>query len=294
MNKNDTGWIQTYTGKKFYPLDPDVDQICIEDIAHALSMICRYGGHPDRFYSVAEHSVLVSQCVPPQDALEGLMHDAREAYGMCGLGGDILGPLKQEIPLIIRNVFRHINEPIEQAICTKFGLTEVKPPTVADADLRILVDEQQALLPNRPEMWAGFPPDGKPLGANIIAYSPFLAEIKFKARFDQLIAIRKKWTIGDPGFSGKIVTYWIIGQPEDREFLKSLGVILGEYDEWNTVYRNCFIKDFSKLQPYWGANYWGPEIDEVDPVFNFTEETDGPWAANWRERFGYTMEQGGK
>lgn len=43
-------WMQTYTGKKFHPTSPTVDEIDIVDIAHALSLICRYGGHVDRFY----------------------------------------------------------------------------------------------------------------------------------------------------------------------------------------------------------------------------------------------------
>lgn len=54
-------WMQTYTGRRFYPLDPRPDEIDPEDIAHALSLLCRYGGHVDRFYSVAEHCVLMSE-----------------------------------------------------------------------------------------------------------------------------------------------------------------------------------------------------------------------------------------
>ena len=57
-------WIQTFTGRQFWPLDPHVDEIYIEDIAHSLSMQCRFTGHSLRFYSVAEHSVLVSYAVP--------------------------------------------------------------------------------------------------------------------------------------------------------------------------------------------------------------------------------------
>ncbi len=56
-----TDWIQTFTGKKFFPLTPDPELICIEDIAHSLSMQCRYNGHSKQFYSVAQHSVILSQ-----------------------------------------------------------------------------------------------------------------------------------------------------------------------------------------------------------------------------------------
>src|SRR5438128_12538670 len=81
-------WMQTYTGRAFYPLDPRLDDICIEDIAHALSMLCRYGGQCQEFYSVAEHSVLMSYAVNPQHALWALLHDATESYM-----GDLIRPL---------------------------------------------------------------------------------------------------------------------------------------------------------------------------------------------------------
>jgi hypothetical protein len=86
-------WMQTHTGKMFYPLEPRIDDIDLADIAHALSLLCRYGGHTKKFYSVAEHSVLMSElniCVHP---LWALLHDAAEAY-LC----DIPRPIKQSIP----------------------------------------------------------------------------------------------------------------------------------------------------------------------------------------------------
>lgn len=79
--------IQTYTGRKFWPLDPRPEDVCIEDIAHALSLKCRFGGHCKRFYSVAQHSVLVCNTLnanggrsSPTLLMQGLMHDAAEAY----------------------------------------------------------------------------------------------------------------------------------------------------------------------------------------------------------------------
>ena len=86
-------WMQTYTGVRFYPMDPRPEELDIRDIAHALSLICRYGGHVDRFYSVAEHCVLMSQCVPEEHALWALLHDASEAYV-----GDMVRPLKRQLP----------------------------------------------------------------------------------------------------------------------------------------------------------------------------------------------------
>src|SRR4029077_4249720 len=57
----DQGWMQTYSGRKFYPLHPRAEDVELADVAHGLAMTCRYGGHSRLFYSVAEHCVLVSE-----------------------------------------------------------------------------------------------------------------------------------------------------------------------------------------------------------------------------------------
>jgi len=89
MNSTRIGdWIETYTGKQFYPLDPYPEDIDVRDIAHALSNLCRFTGHCRAFYSVAEHSIYVSTHVPKTMALQALFHDAPEAYI-----ADISGPL---------------------------------------------------------------------------------------------------------------------------------------------------------------------------------------------------------
>ena len=78
----------TASGLGFDPEDPKPEAIVIEDIAHALSNICRFGGHTGSFYSVAQHSVLVSLHTNAKFARAGLMHDASEAYI-----GDIIRPV---------------------------------------------------------------------------------------------------------------------------------------------------------------------------------------------------------
>lgn len=86
-------YIRTHTGRKFWPMDPWVTDIVIEDIGHALSNICRWGGHCGPFYSVAQHSVFVSDLLAPELALDGLLHDASEAYLL-----DLPKPIKQHLP----------------------------------------------------------------------------------------------------------------------------------------------------------------------------------------------------
>lgn len=81
-------WMQTYTGRRFWPLDPVAGDIEIMDIAHALSNQCRYAGHTRFHYSVAQHSVQVSENVAPEHALWGLLHDAPDVrQGAMALGG---------------------------------------------------------------------------------------------------------------------------------------------------------------------------------------------------------------
>lgn len=85
--------IRTYNGHYFDVFDPNPDQIDIEDIAHSLSLLCRFAGHIKSFYSVAEHSIWVAEKVSKKHALAALLHDASEAYLV-----DIPKPIKDEIP----------------------------------------------------------------------------------------------------------------------------------------------------------------------------------------------------
>lgn len=88
-----TDCIRTFSGKYLDVFNPDPEQICIEDIAHALANQCRFSGHTSKFYSVAQHSVMVSRRVPDRFKLQALMHDASEAYML-----DIPTPIKLKLP----------------------------------------------------------------------------------------------------------------------------------------------------------------------------------------------------
>lgn len=111
--------IRTVSGTYIDLLDPHADDIIGEDIAHALSMTCRYGGHVAQFYSVAEHSMHVSTMVLREtgdlrSALAGLLHDAAEAYL-----GDIVGPLKRTVAMA---PYREIEANLERVIADAFDL----------------------------------------------------------------------------------------------------------------------------------------------------------------------------
>lgn len=132
------GWIQLYSGRKFYPLKPKAEDIDIEDIAHSLSNMCRFTGHVKSFYSVAQHSVLVSHLCGAENALYGLLHDATEAYLV-----DMPKPIKR---LETFSNFRDIESSIMVVIAEKFGLPSSEPKVVKDADIRILATEARDLM----------------------------------------------------------------------------------------------------------------------------------------------------
>jgi hypothetical protein len=138
--------LQTYSGRSLNPLAPRAADIVVEDIAHALSMQCRFGGHVRQFYSVAQHSFLVSKAVPAADALWALLHDASEAYLM-----DIPTPLKETGPLA---GYRGVEAQLQRLIYQTFGLTGDEPASVRDADLALLLMEADVLKVGTPELWA--------------------------------------------------------------------------------------------------------------------------------------------
>lgn len=140
-----TDWIQTYLGRQFFPLRPRHEDIEIVDIAHALSNLCRYGGHTEWFYSVAQHCVHVSEVVPPEFALYGLLHDASEAYLI-----DVPRPIKHSEGF---SSYRAAEANLEQVIYERFGLDGNVPNCIKTADNQLLRTEQRDLMKPAPAAW---------------------------------------------------------------------------------------------------------------------------------------------
>lgn len=172
-------FMQTFTGRKYWPMSPRPHEVYIEDIAHSLGLQCRYAGHCIKFYSVAEHSVLIARHLAakhaPEVALAGLLHDAPEAYCV-----DIPRPLK---PYLTN--YRAIEQDNWLAIAARFVLPKELPREVHDADNSIIGDE----LVNLREMpWHA--KHDRPLGVKLRYWSPEEAELEFLATFDALMAGR--------------------------------------------------------------------------------------------------------
>ncbi|MEP6477831.1 MAG: hypothetical protein ABJB03_00440 [Rhodoglobus sp.] len=185
-HRGDRGdWAQTYTGGRFYPLSPRAEDVDPVDIAHALAMLCRYNGHVDRFYSVAEHCLLMSLVMPtPELALEALLHDGSEAYV-----GDMVSPLKHTLEMA---PYRLAEDYVTDAIAIRFGLLigtdghHSKSPEVQDADTRILLTERTALLSHHKPSNRWHVDGMEALDVEILALEPRAAEAAYIARLEQL------------------------------------------------------------------------------------------------------------
>lgn len=166
-------WFQTFTGIPFWPLDPRPEEIDPVDIAHALSLQCRFAGHCTEHYSVAEHCVRLSFKVPHEDALWALLHDASEAYLV-----DVPKPVKHSPEMA---AYRAIEAGVMRAVCVRFDLDGREPASVKAADQRLLETEGRDLLNGA--LWAGeFVPYPEP----ILPWTAAYAECAYAARLTDL------------------------------------------------------------------------------------------------------------
>jgi 5'-deoxynucleotidase YfbR-like HD superfamily hydrolase len=174
-------WFITAHGRTCFVRSPELSEISIDDIAVALSRIHRFGGHtrPDvPFYSVAQHSVIVSQCVPTAEAPAALLHDAAEAYL-----GDVIRPVKG----LIAAVFKPLEQAWEREIGRLFGLgDQLAEPwrSVKHADNVTLMTEKRDLVAHGPRRWAS------PRASPILPLMPDDACALFLERFTELFELQ--------------------------------------------------------------------------------------------------------
>ena len=172
----ETTYISTYLGNRFWPTEPRIDRIDIEDIAHGLAYQCRFNGQTSAFYSVAQHSIMVANILPPHLHKAALLHDAAEAYL-----GDIVKPLKHLLPGFAE-IEAGVTRLIAQAFEVDFDTDHV---AIKHADMVALATEKRDLMPNSAEAWsylAGI----APLPELIDPLPPAQAKAAFLAAWTQL------------------------------------------------------------------------------------------------------------
>lgn len=186
-------WMQSFSGARIFPLDPRPEEIYFDDFCIGLARECRYGNHSRRFYSVSEHSVIVSLYVEklalergwsPYEtrhaARQGLVHDLPEAYL-----GDVPRPLKM---MRAMRGYRKLEAKWWGVTCERFNLrsTPESNALVHEVDDRILIDEIEVLLLNPERIRTGRYAKMKPLGATIACLPWERAAEVFAQRFDFL------------------------------------------------------------------------------------------------------------
>lgn len=162
------------SGNYFDFLAPEQSEFTIEDIAHGLAHVCRFAGQCQTFYSVAQHSVIVSEQVPPEAAFAGLMHDAAEAFV-----GDMAKPLKDLCP-----EYRVVEKRVEAAVFARFGVATPLPPSIKEMDTVMLATEQRQLMRNRDD-W-NYTRGRTPLDIVIRPMGPDEAKAAFLRRFAEV------------------------------------------------------------------------------------------------------------
>ena len=174
-------WISLLSGGKFNYNKPEESDVTIEDIASALSNVCRFSGHLPQFYSVSQHLVNTSRLVPVEDAFDALMHDTAEAFT-----NDLPTPLKWALP-----IFKELETKIESAMAGKFGFNYPYPHTVKDADTIMLILEKHYVKGDTSEWpaYAGWTEERVQPYRDLVdlkGWQPVRAKREFLQRFEEL------------------------------------------------------------------------------------------------------------
>lgn len=142
-------WLQTFEGKQLRVPEFNADAISLTETATVLSRICRFGGRTRVFYSVAEHSIRVAECVAmlggtPLEQFYALNHEGDESL----LGFDPPSPLLKLLPDL-----RDLKRKAHVAYMNRYGLPVEIPAIVKRADLILLATEKRDLMEPSPAEW---------------------------------------------------------------------------------------------------------------------------------------------
>lgn len=174
-------WFTTYTGKVFNPTECQLDDICIEDIAHSLSNTCRYGGHCKTLYSVAEHCERLTLLVPPSLKIHALLHDAPEALTGCG---DVVSMMKHNVFPVIGTLEQILHIKIYQKFRLRF-MTAHDKQELSEAEDILLATEVRDLM--HESCRAYWPLSALPKEDIIMPWNPIYAEYRYLERFKGLM-----------------------------------------------------------------------------------------------------------
>jgi hypothetical protein len=176
------GYIRTYSGRKVYPFDLSEEHVCLDDITHALANICRYTGHVQLFYSVAQHSCLMAEFnTTPCDPRVLLLHDAAEAYL-----NDIASPVKHTLKAECES-WTVAEAQAEEVIFKKYipEWPDLRETTCGDykpMDRLMLVTEMRQLITYGDKDWSASEPD---LGIPIRPWTPHEAAVMFRTMLQE-------------------------------------------------------------------------------------------------------------
>ncbi len=166
--------ISLISGGFFDFIDIEQSEFSVEDIANNLSKICRFTGSVNDFYSVAQHSVIVSHVVPPEHALAGLMHDSSEAFM-----SDLNSPLKA-----LMKTYKTLEKKVEKEILGRLGLPFPMHASIKLADMQVFLAENKQL---RGIENCGWYEGIKPYAKKITPWNPNRAKSEFMKRFVELV-----------------------------------------------------------------------------------------------------------